>query len=208
MSRLRKNKVKLNRDNLSVEPCTVFSFCILENEQKLLFGVKNKKHFKCYIYRVRHLTFYPSAERIWLRIRLNNAEPSGPAIDLQKTQLLAKKMLQNVWENCVRILEEGKHRQFRIFVILWKKWKKLAKQCVHPRISIHRRSQQLNISETLRHWGEFYIKTLGMTPYKVQLIVQWVFASLIGPAMDLQKMPILAKKKNNLFRWSSFMAVK
>ena len=28
--------------------------------------------------------FYPSAERIWLCIRLNNAGLSGPAIDLQK----------------------------------------------------------------------------------------------------------------------------
>ena len=26
----------------------------------------------------------------------------------------------------------------------------------------------------------------------------------IGPAIDLQKIPILAKKKNHLFRWSSF----
>ena len=53
-------------------------------------------------------------------------------------------MLQNVCENCVRILEEGKQRQLRMFIILWKKWKKLAfsslnqsvksqKQCVHPR---------------------------------------------------------------------------
>ena len=31
-----------------------------------------------------------------------------------------------------------------------------------------------------------------------------VNASLSGPAIDLQKMPILAKKKNHLFRWSSF----
>ena len=58
MSRLRKKKVKLNRDSLSVEPCTVFNFGTLENEQKILFGVKNKKHFKYYIYRVHHLTFF------------------------------------------------------------------------------------------------------------------------------------------------------
>ena len=30
-----------------------------------------------------------------------------------------------MWENCVRILEEEKHRQLRMFIILWKKWKKL-----------------------------------------------------------------------------------
>ena len=34
---------------------------------------------------------YPSVERIWLYIRLNNASLSVPAIDLQKMQILAKK---------------------------------------------------------------------------------------------------------------------
>ena len=103
-------------------------------------------------------------------------------------------MLQNVYENCIRILEEKKHRQLRVFVILWKKWKKLAsssikqnvkkiqKQCVHPRniaavaesacearsISNHHRSQQLNISETSLRW--ILHKDLSMTPYKVQLV--------------------------------------
>ena len=32
-------------------------------------------------------------------------------------------MLQNVCENCIRILEEEKHRQFRAFVILYGKVK-------------------------------------------------------------------------------------
>ena len=32
-------------------------------------------------------------------------------------------MLQNVCENCVRNLEEEKHRQIRMFAILWKKVK-------------------------------------------------------------------------------------
>ena len=32
-------------------------------------------------------------------------------------------MLQNVCENCVRILEEEKHHQLRMFVILWKEVK-------------------------------------------------------------------------------------
>ena len=31
-----------------------------------------------------------------------------------------------------------------------------------------------------------------------------VYGSLSGPAIDLQKAPILAKKKNQFFRWSSF----
>ena len=72
--------------------------------------------------------------------------------------------------------------------------------CEAPSISIHHRSQQLNISETsLRR---ILHKDLGMTPYKVQfgyrsysqLTIQCVFASLSGPAIDLQNMPILAKK--------------
>ena len=37
--------------------------------------------------------FYPSAKRIWLYIRLNNAGLSGPAIDLQKMPILANKII-------------------------------------------------------------------------------------------------------------------
>ena len=39
--------------------------------------------------------------------------------------------------------------------------------CETPSISIHRRSQQLNISQT--SMSRFFPKNLGMTPYKVQL---------------------------------------
>ena len=93
-------------------------------------------------------------------------------------------MLQNVCENCVRILEEEKHRQLHMFVILWKKWKKLAsssinqsvksqKQCVHPRIlllwqkvCVKRHQHQFTVvlnNWTFRrhHWDEFYKKTLA-----------------------------------------------
>ena len=43
--------------------------------------------------------------------------------------------------------------------------------CEAPTTSIHRRSQQLNISETsLRR---ILHKDLGMTPYKVQLVQEW-----------------------------------
>ena len=103
-------------------------------------------------------------------------------------------MLLNMCENCVQILEEELHRQFRMFVILWKKWKKLTsssvnqsvksqKQCVRPpeniaavaeseceatSTSIHRRSQQFNFLETsLRR---ILHKDLGMMSYKVQLV--------------------------------------
>ena len=93
-------------------------------------------------------------------------------------------MLQNVCENCVRILEEEKHLQIRMFVILWKKVKETGilidkpkrektktvrtpeniaavaeSVCEAPSTSIHLRSQH---SWTFRrhHWDEFYIKTL------------------------------------------------
>ena len=104
-------------------------------------------------------------------------------------------MLHNVCQNCVRILEEEKHHQLRMFVILWIKWKKLASSSITPKrkkpktertpeniaavaesvyeapsTSIHRRFQQLNISNTsLRR---ILNKDLGMTPYKVQLVQQ------------------------------------
>ena len=102
-------------------------------------------------------------------------------------------MLQNMCEYCVRILEEEKHRQLRMFVNLWKKWKKLESKRIDklkrvmPKTvrtseniaaeaesvyektstSIHHRPQQLNILETSlrRIWH----KDFGMTQYKVQL---------------------------------------
>ena len=80
--------------------------------------------------------------------------------------------------------------------------------CEAPSTLIHRRSQQLNISETsLRR---ILHKHLGRTPYKVQFFqelkpidhpMRFRFAK--WTAIVLQKMPILAKK-NHLFRWSSF----
>ena len=82
--------------------------------------------------------------------------------------------LRNVCENCIRISEEEKYRQLHMFVMLWKKWKKLIDEddkpkrenaktvlapeniaavaesvCEAPSTSIHRRSQQLKIAETL-----------------------------------------------------------
>ena len=94
--------------------------------------------------------------------------------------------------------------------------------CKTPSTSIYRRSQQLNISETslrrilhkdaihdrsfgsgleanwpfnasfstIEHFGD-----IGMTPYKVQLVQKLKPIDL--PAIDLQKMPILAKKKTS-----------
>ena len=71
--------------------------------------------------------------------------------------------------------------------------------CETPSTSFHRRSQQLNISETsLRR---FFNKDLGMKPYKVQLVQE--LKKIYLPAITLQKIPILAKK-NHLYRWSSF----
>ena len=103
-------------------------------------------------------------------------------------------MLQHVCENCIRILEEEKHRQLAPYVrYLVKKVKETGilidkpkrekpetvrrpeniaavaeSVCEAPSTSIHRRSQQLNISEiSLRR---ILHKNLGMTPYKVQLV--------------------------------------
>ena len=131
--------------------------------------------------------FYPSAERIWLCIRFNNA---GEYCDITLKIMI---MLQNVCENCIRIFEEEKHRQLRMFVILWEKVKEtgilIAKpkrekpKTVHtpkniavvaesmyaaPSTSIHCRSQQLNILQTSLRW--ILHKDLGITPYKVQLV--------------------------------------
>ena len=79
-------------------------------------------------------------------------------------------MLQNVCENCVRILKKEKHRQLRMFVILCEKVKETGilidkPKRVKPKTvrtpdniaavaesvceAPHRRSQQLNISEII-----------------------------------------------------------
>ena len=77
--------------------------------------------------------------------------------------------------------EEEKHRQLRMFVKLWKKWRKLAfssinqsvksqKQCVHPRtlllwqkVCVKRHQHQFtavlnNWTFWRHHWDGFYIK--------------------------------------------------
>ena len=93
-------------------------------------------------------------------------------------------MLQNVCENCVRILDVRylvkKVKQPGILIDKPKREKPKTLRtpeniaavaesvCNAPSISIHCRSQQLNISETsLRR---IMHKDLGMTPYKVQLV--------------------------------------
>ena len=63
-------------------------------------------------------------------------------------------MLQNVRENCVRILENEKHRQLRMSAIIKTvrtpdNITAVAESVPEtPSTSIHHRSQQLNISET------------------------------------------------------------
>ena len=54
--------------------------------------------------------FYPPAERIWLCTRLNNA---GRYCDII---LQNHSNVENECENCVRILEEEKHRQSAPYV--------------------------------------------------------------------------------------------
>ena len=69
--------------------------------------------------------------------------------------------------------------------------------CEAPSLSIHRSSQQLNISETsLRR---ILHKDLGMTPYKVQL-VQKLKPNDHPMRFRLTKRADFGKKKNHLFR--------
>ena len=92
-----------------------------------------------------------------------------------------------------------------------KKRKKLAfssinqsqKQCV-PREYLN------NWTFRRHHWDNFWIKTLVWCHTKwfwfrswSRWTIKYVFALLNRPAIDLQKLPILAKE-NHLFRWSSF----
>ena len=126
-------------------------------------------------------------------------------------------MLQTVCENCVRLLEEKKNRQLRVFVILWKMWKKLAHSSINQSVKTNKKSAYSreycccarkwhvifnNWTFWRHHWDEFCIKKLVWRHTKFswfrswsQLTIQCVFASLNGPAIDLQKMPKLAKKK-------------
>ena len=103
---------------------------------------------------------------IRLCIRLNNA---GNYCDITLKIMV---MLQNVCENYVRILEEEKHRQLCMFVILWKKWQKLASssinQCVKSQNSAYTREycccgrrcawSAININSpsfsTIEHFGD------------------------------------------------------
>ena len=64
--------------------------------------------------------------------------------------------------------------------------------CEAPSTSIHRRSQQLHISEISLRWilhTKFYLFRSWSL-----LTIQWVFASLCGPVINLQKTLILGKK--------------
>ena len=164
--------------------------------------------------------FYSSAELIWLCIRLNDAKKYC------NITLKIMIMLQNVCENCVWILEEEKQPSAPYVLYLMKKVKetgilidkpkhwKSHKQCV-PAIKLllwqkvcAKRHQHLftvvlnNCTFRRYDWDEFCIKTLVWRHTKFNWF-QCAFASLSGPPIDLQKMPILAKK-NHLFRWSSF----
>ena len=93
-------------------------------------------------------------------------------------------MLQNVCENFVQILEEKNLvRKVKETGIIIDKPKREKPKTVRipeniaavaesvreaPSTSIHRRSQQLNISKTLLR--RILHRDLGMTPYKVQLV--------------------------------------
>ena len=74
--------------------------------------------------------------------------------------------------------------------------------CEAPSTSIHRRFEQLNISETSLR--QILHKDLDITPRSrswSQLTIQCIFASLSGSAIDLQKMPILPKNSAFQIIW-------
>ena len=149
--------------------------------------------------------FYPYAERISLCIHLK-----------------IMVMLQYMCENRVRILKEEKHCLLRMFVILWKKVNETGILIDKPK---REKPKTVLTSENIaavvesvcevvlnnwtfesHHRDEFCIKTMVWrhTTFNwfmrwSQLTLQCVFASLSGPVIDLQKMPILAKK-SHLFR--------
>ena len=132
-------------------------------------------------------SFYPSAEQIWLCIRLNNAgkycdttlknhgnvaecvrklrtdfgrreAPSAPYV-----YCLVKK----VNEPCI-LIDKPKREKPKTVRTPENITAVTESVCKAPSTSIHRRSQQLNISETsLRRILQ---KDLGMMPYKVQLV--------------------------------------
>ena len=105
-----------------------------------------------------------------------------------------------------------------MFIILCKNWKKLAsssinqsvkseKQCVHPKICllwqkvyVKRHQHQFTVvlnNWTFRrhHWDEFCIKIVGWRQSSIGSGVEANWSSnAFSPAIDLQKMPILAKK--------------
>ena len=77
-------------------------------------------------------------------------------------------MLQNVWENCVRILEEVKKLKETGILIDKPKTPEIIAAvaetvCEAPSASIHRRPQQMNISEKTLRW--ILHKVLDKTPY-------------------------------------------
>ena len=94
-------------------------------------------------------------------------------------------MFQKVFKNCVRILEEEQRRRYLVKkvketgILIDKPKREKSKTvgtseniaavtesvCEAPSTSIHRHSQQLNISETLLR--RILHKELGMTSYKV-----------------------------------------
>ena len=104
----------------------LISFILPPNKYGCLYAWTTLENIACD--RLTDNFFYPSAERIWLCIRLDNA---GKYCDIT---LKIMAMLQNVCKNCVRILEEEKHRQLRMFVILWKKRKKLASSSINQSV--------------------------------------------------------------------------
>ena len=119
-------------------------------------------------------------ERTWLCIRLNNA---GKYFDITLKTIVR---MQNVCKNCVRILEEAPYVRYLV-----KKVKKTGILIDKPK---REKPKTVRIKTLVWVWRHTKINWFRNWS---QLPIQCVFALLRGTVIDLQKMPILAKKKVN-----------
>ena len=136
---------------------------------------------------------------------------------LEQRWVILRHYFENHVAECVRKLVRTDFRRREApsapYVRYLKSINQSQKLYVHPRILVpwqkvcvkrHQHQFTVVLNNWLfrrHHWDEFCIKTSVWRQTKFnwfsswsQLTIQCVFASLGGPAIDLQKMPILAKK--------------
>ena len=155
--------------------------------------------------------FYPSAERIWLCIRLNKWEMFWHYFENHGNVAECVRKLCTNFKKCSYVRYHVKKvKETGILIDKPKREKPKTVRtpeniaavaesvCEAPSTSIHRHSQQLNISET--SLKRILHKDLGMTPHKVQL-VQFSWSQLTIQFYRLTEDANFGKK-NHLFRSS------